>query len=466
MMSDVQIVITREIARITRQGFGKPLIFHVGDDVDYADCRNLDEVSDSFAATTDVYSMAAAIFAQNPSPNQIAVAGADVEESGEAPSAVVENTAGTAMFSVTADPDQEEGETNSEYNGVKVVFIDDGEEGTLEVTHETDPDEIVVNFRGSNSVTCQEIVDAIDDETTGLDSFSAEVVDGTGAVAFVAEDSLEIVAVLSGGYDNKYDGIKVKLAELIGDRNDWYFLLTDERDIEFTGAFSEVAAGNKKLFFTSPDASVANCIAKAKALNSNRTSIWYHPLAGGGAGGESDPWLDAAVVGRCAPTDPGSITWKFKQLMGVPVADVTTTQINDLHSANVNTFISKLGVAQTSEGYTTQGEYIDIARGADWVEARMSERVHYLLFTNPKVPFDNRGIGMVKGEVEAVLQWATTRGIVAVDNDGNGMFEVTVPDRADTDPVDRANRILKDVRFEFDLAGAIHEVRIAGVIRI
>jgi hypothetical protein len=40
---------------------------------------------------------------------------------------------------------------------------------------------------------------------------------------------------------------------------------------------------------------------------------------------------------------------------------------------------------------------------------------------------------------------------------------VTVPDVADTDPTDRANRLLRDVRFTARLAGAIHKVIVRGV---
>ena len=450
MISDVEIVITREIARVTRQGFGKPLIFATDADVDYADCRNLtDVVNAGFGATTDVYKMATAVFSQNPSPKLIAVYGVDIDPSGEQASCIVENYDGTTAFSVTADT-----LIGEDGNGVKVVFADTGSAG-LSASYNAGTRTITINFGGFPTAA----VAAIVGEVAAIPEFDAAVIAGTN---FDATLDLQIEAELGGGYDDKPSGIGVKLAELITSHNDWYFLLSPERDVAEVRALAEFARGNVKLYFSSPDLSVGNIIALSKALVTNRAVLVYHH----DSGTADDPWVDAAWVGRCAPTDPGSITWKFKQLDGVPSADVTTTEVYAMHDSFVNTYIGKLGVLQTSEGMTTSGEFIDITRGADWVEARMSERIHYLLFVSPKVPFDNRGIGMIKGEIEAVLQWATTRGVVAVDDDGVGMFEVRVPDRSETDPIDRANRYLQDVHFEFDLAGAIHTVRVQGVIRI
>ncbi len=452
-LKDVEIVITREVARITQEGFGKPLLFSATEDEDYADCRNLaDVVAAGFDATTDIYKMAVQIFRQNPSPREIAVYGGNVDAAGKQAAGFLENAAGDGGVTVTAATGLS-GLVGLAGNDVEIKFKDEGSAGAAVAYADK---VLTVNFGGAASITCTALVALI----AALDQFEATTT--TGASTFTLADDVTTTAVMGGGYNDLPTGIKIVLQELIADHNTWYFLLSDEKSLTSVEALSDVAAGNKKLYFASPDASVNNYVAKAAKLSTNRTVFMYHDEAGG----ENDPYAEAAWVGRCAPTDPGSITWKFKTLDGVPTAAVTTTEAGALHAGNCNTYVSKLGVPQTSEGVTTIGEYIDIARGADWVEARMSERIHHLLFTMPKVPYDNRGIGMIKGEIEAVLKWATTRGIVAVNDDGTGKFAVYVPDRADTDPVNRANRILTDVRFEFDLAGAIHTVRVSGVIKI
>lgn len=451
---DVDITITRQIARITRQGFGKALLFSPYDDVDYTECTSLtDLVAAGFDVTTDIYAMANAMLRQNPAPSEFACFGVDVGTDIVNADAFLENAAGDGGVTVTAATAQALAGTAG--NGVVIDFKDEGEAGAA-VAYNSETEILTINFGGAATITCTALVALI----AALTEFDATTL--TGAATFTLVDDLESTATMAGGYDNIKDGIGVVLSELTETSNDWYFLLSDARDFDEADALAAFAGGNKKIYFASLDASVSGHIQRAKKWITNRAVLIYHNEAGG----EDEPWADAAWVGKCSPYNPGSITWKFKTLDGVPTATVTTTQITNLHAAFCNTYISKLGVPQTSDGTTTIGEYIDITRGADWIEARMSERIHYLLFTMPKVPFDNRGIGLIKGEIEAVLQWATQRGIIAVDTDGNGMFEVTVPDRFDTDPVDRANRLLKDVTFSFDLAGAIHKVRIHGEIKI
>ena len=56
--------------------------------------------------------------------------------------------------------------------------------------------------------------------------------------------------------------------------------------------------------------------------------------------------------------------------------------------------------------------------------------------------------------------------IIAVDADGNGIWDVDAPDAEDISDVDKGNRILPDVEFEVTLAGAIHEVSISGVLQL
>jgi len=450
-IKDVDITITRQIARITRQGFGKALLFSPESAVDYTECGSLSDLVDAgFGTNTAIYDMATAMLRQNPSPSQFACYGVNVGTDAVQATAFVENSAGDGGFTVTADETEL---TGSAGNDIEVVFLDDGT-GGLAATYGTET--LAINFGGDASATCTDIIT----EINLLSEFDATT--DTEAKTFTAEDDLTVTAKLSGGYNDKAEGIKVALQELVEDHNEWYFLLSDVRDMELADSLADFAGGNKKMYFASLHASVAGHIQRAKKWVDNRATLIYHDKAGI----EDDPYADAAWVGKCSPYNPGSLTWKFKSLDGVPAANVTTTQVTQLHGANVNTYVSKLGVLQTSEGVTSNGEFIDITRGADWIEARMSERVHYLLFTMPKVPFDNRGIGLIKGEVEAVLQWATQRGIVAVDADGNGLFEVTVPDRFETDPVDRANRLLKDVEFQFDLAGAVHRIKIFGEIKI
>src|SRR5690606_15004798 len=199
-------------------------------------------------------------------------------------------------------------------------------------------------------------------------------------------------------------------------------------------------------------------VAQAQAINSARVVYFAHTAPG--------EYPDAALVGRMAPLQPGSATFKFKTLDGVSEATFSTTEIGQLHDAGVITYVRKFGVLQTSEGYVTDKTFADIQLAKDWLKARMEERISRVLFVNEKVPYDNIGISMIVEPIRTTLQQATALGIVARADDGTGLFVVRAPRREDVDPNDRANRILPDVYWDAVLAGAVHRVRVTGVVRV
>lgn len=261
-------------------------------------------------------------------------------------------------------------------------------------------------------------------------------------------------------------GIKDALNELVETHNDWYWLVyaQRERDDDEVLAIGEWVGGAGKFFVATNEADtdaaeiVDDMIALAEALELSRV----YPLAH--TAPSSFP--DAALVGRMAPLQPGSATFKYKTLQGVPEALFTTTQIGMLHDASVNTYVRKMGVLQTTDGFVSDGTYADIQLAKDWLKARMTERISRVLFTNEKIPYDNIGIAQLIAPIRATLQQATGMNIVARGNDGSGLFSVSAPRREDIDPNDRANRILPDVFWGATLAGAIHRVEVRGVVRV
>ncbi len=265
-----------------------------------------------------------------------------------------------------------------------------------------------------------------------------------------------VVAVYGVLYDNALDTVDVlttALNNLVDKNSDWYFLLCPEQgDAEVT-ALSGWVDAQEKLYFAS-----TNSLSLPSTLASDRTALLCHTDPGS--------YPAEAWVGRCAPENPGSITWKFKTLNGILAADVGVTEINQLHQDGANTYIRKMGILQTSEGIVTSGEYIDIMRSQDWLTARMREAVSRLLITSPKVPYDNRGISMVVGEVSAVMKQGVENGVIAQDDDENGLWSISAPNREDIPVNDRANRLLPDIEWEATIAGAVHTVKISGVLKV
>ena len=73
---------------------------------------------------------------------------------------------------------------------------------------------------------------------------------------------------------------------------------------------------------------------------------------------------------------------------------------------------------------------------------------------------------LVAAGVFETLNEAAGYGIIAVDPEsGAGMYTVTVPKRADATDVQVSSRQMPDIKWEAQLAGAVHGVKISGVLK-
>lgn len=275
------------------------------------------------------------------------------------------------------------------------------------------------------------------------------------------EPSPEKVAVYGVDLATAGTTLEAELNQMMVEHNDFYFLLLASRtaaDIKDAAAW---AGANEKLFIAQNDtsATVDEVVDLAANLVSSRAGVFAHK-------GEEDPCMDAAIVGRIAPMQPGAVTWKFKALNGVPVAGYLNAEVSTLHGANVNTYVQEMGELQTSEGKATDGSYLDIQRSKDWLKARIQENIFFLLHNAEKVPYDEGGIAQIVNKLKSVLKLAVNRGVIAKDIDGNGMWSIDAPVRADIPKNTIANRILPDIKFEATIAGAVHNVKVNGVLKV
>jgi len=249
---------------------------------------------------------------------------------------------------------------------------------------------------------------------------------------------------------------------------DWYCLISDSRvdqDILDAAAWTE---SRKKIYLAASadadifdGASTTDIAYQLKALSYDRTALLA--LKGG-----VDEFPEAAWAGGILPLDPGSVSWKFKTLTGVTVETLTDNEKtvvlrNEAGTAkNANTYTRVGGVNITEEGNMVSGEFIDVMRGVDFIAARIQERVYFQMVNLPKIPYTNDGVAIITNEIEAVMQTAIGQSILRADPQP----EVSAPDVQDVDPIDRGNRLLPDVTFEGQLAGAIHKTTIRGVVTL
>jgi hypothetical protein len=434
----VRVTVTTESAKVLRAGFGVPLILSCN--ATWLDLVRFYTSADGLLAdgfTTDMpeYKMASAIFAQTPAPARVAVG-----KRGNKP---------TQRFKVTVSLVANATAYKLEVNGEEVTFTSDANATN---------DEIIAG-----------LVTAFNLETSTLTA-SAQGVVGSQHMQLLGDsagswDDVEILDVEKGllaiAQDNDDNSVDTDLAAIKVFDGTWYAVLNpwnSKDSIEEIAAWVET---NKKLFIaqtcdteviTVAD-SIATDVAKTlKTATYFRTALIYHPKVAA--------FADAAWGGKMLPEDPGSETWKFKTLAGVPAVKFTETHLVNLQAKYCNWYETVAGVNITQEGKVSGNEWIDVIRFRDWLEARIGERIFGRLTTSKKVPFTDHGVTTIVGDVTAQLAEGIRVGGLAKDPEPT----VTAPKVADISVLDRANRHLPDVEFSARLAGAIHTLDISGVV--
>jgi hypothetical protein len=257
-------------------------------------------------------------------------------------------------------------------------------------------------------------------------------------------------------------GIATDLAAIHAADSDYYALLMPE------GASSAVAAAaagwvetvRRILVLQTADAlawdssSVNDIAFNLKATGYTRSSVWAYPHLGLATG-----QLAAALLGRCLPLDPGSVTFAHKELAGVTVMSLTETQQAALESKNANHYTEIGDGGNTFPGKVAEGEWIDVIRDIDRSFDRMQTSVLSVLRSSNKVPFTDDGIDTVGNALRGALRADVTDGIYST-------FAVTTPAASAVSSADKAARSLTGVTFTATLAGAIHITTITGTVSV
>ena len=148
----------------------------------------------------------------------------------------------------------------------------------------------------------------------------------------------------------------------------------------------------------------------------------------------------------------------------MPVSTLTDTHKTNTANKYGNYYSSVAGrnvvLGHNNGGVVSGNEFIDTIRFRDWLQIRMQERLAALLTGTDKVPYTDDGIARIEGQVRAQLQDGVDVGGLSLP------FVVTVPKAASANPTDRANRILRNVKFTAPLAGAIQKIFIVGTLTV
>ncbi|MBA2878051.1 hypothetical protein HNR63_001105 [Anoxybacillus kamchatkensis] len=244
------------------------------------------------------------------------------------------------------------------------------------------------------------------------------------------------------------------LNTLIQTHNDFYYLVSVEQGDDEIAALAEWTSTQEKIYAASTSSETLYTMLSGLYDN---VFLLVHD--------QPRQYPAEGLVALLAPQEIGSYTWTFKTIQGVAPATFDATKINDIHNNNACTYIREGGVNITSHGVATSGEYIDNVQATHFIKARMTEAVFRLLATQPKVPYTDAGIAMVVAEVDNVLKQAFRQGIIAEEN-GEPLYTITVPKRAEIPANTRAQRILPDIEWTAVIAGAVEKVEIRGVLTI
>lgn len=246
-------------------------------------------------------------------------------------------------------------------------------------------------------------------------------------------------------------------ARLVDDS--WYVVTIQSRDKVDQEAVADYIEAQFKSFFASTNdanakilGDTSHILAILKAKNLDRSIVMYS--------GDAASYPELGWLGDNLPKDPGSLTWSDKQIKGI-IADNIGDDIKDIiHGNNGNTFTSVGGVDITEFGTVASGEYYDVIRGNDWVVARIQERMFATKINNDKIPYTDKGIALLENDLNAVLTEAVNKGIY------NSGYTITVPKAADADPADKAARIVRGIRWNASLQGAIHKAVVDGTVTL
>jgi hypothetical protein len=434
----VNITISTQSVNLSQAGFGTPLILTAKPSWTerqrtYTSLDGM--VTDGFTTSDPEYKMAAVLFSQNPRPPSVKLGRLALKP--------------THKVRVTVTSVQ-----NSTVYSVKV-------------------NDTVFSFTSDASATNDEIVAGLVAAIGALSGFAvaavgsagSQTLDITASAAGNSWCSVEVVnnALLKVEQITTDPGVATDLAAINLESSDWYFLLNPWNSTAIITAAATWVESNGKIFVAASNqteiitvtAGSATDIAKTEnTANHFRTSVWYHP--------DPSDFLDAAIVGRCAPLTPGTETWWGKSLSSVAAVTISATHRTNLRAKMANTFYTVTpGANMTFDGKVAGNEYIDVIRYRDKLQARIGERVITKLLAANKVPFTDPGVAVIEGETRAEL--------IAGERDGalrEGQSTVSVPKVADVSTAERAARLVPDVKFTAQIAGAIQAANINGVISV
>lgn len=436
----VKVVITAQTKAPSRVGFGVPLVMAYHNVFperarEYAASTAIaDMIAAGFTATDAAVRAVSSLLAQNPKPTKVIV-GRE------------ENTQKQKINITPKAPLIPNYDYTVKVNGLEATYTTDADPTAAEIT---------AGLKTQIDALAQPVTTT--DNTTDLDIESNAIAD---QFRFTVVDR-SILTQVNETPDGTPDGIEDDIIAVQAVNDEWYTVhLTTLSKAVIKAAAGYIETQIKLMVTSSADdacydpVSTTDVLYELDAAAYARTACMYHHDA-------LEEFPGAGWAGLALPKDPGSLTWMFKTIAGVTFTDLNSGEQTAIKNKNGNCYVRISGVNMTQWGITSSGEYIDVIRGIDFLRARLQEYIFARLVNLDKVPYTDKGVGIVEAEIRAVLDLCINQGILAA----SPAPTVGVPLVENVSSTDRANRLLPDVTFEARLAGAIHAVEIDGVVSV
>lgn len=342
---------------------------------------------------------------------------------------------------------------------------DDTTEGVVVTVSVVTPDGITTVVSRTNgaaetlatiATALQVLLDAITG-VTAVDNTGSVTCTPTTADKLIDYRALTGLAVLDATPD---PGVVADLTAIRAADGDWYAVGLDSNSKAEVAAVAAWAEAESIIFgASSADEEVlldvaGNIAETLEAAAYDRTFLlWNRAVLS---------YAAIAWMGDRLPSDPGSSTWKFKQLAGITRDELTATEIVSLQSNNANFYVARAGINITCDGKLASGRFIDITRTIDALINGIQVDTFTVVVNRPKLPYTNASVSLVKAELRGTLR--EFQASSALDPETEPV--ITAPLVQNVSAVDRGNRLLPDINFSARIGGAIHSIQITGVLAI
>lgn len=249
------------------------------------------------------------------------------------------------------------------------------------------------------------------------------------------------------------------LAVASAENKDWYLMLpTTANKGAILAAAKSIEGMVKMAIFMTADSDCKTSVntdimSKLKANAYSRSIIMYTH--------DTSEHINSAWAGRVLPLKPGKVVFGLKTLAGVTVdPNLLSTAINNIAAKNGNFYTEELGKNLTKHGKVAGGDFADVIRDLDYVQAQLILAIFMLITYQDKFDYTDENILVVDQVMKSVFEKAFENGIIQDDY-------ITKPPRAVDVPVNtRANRLLPDLPFTLKLKGSIQAASLAGIVKI